>query len=68
MALAPDGTQFELSGPADAPVVLLIHGLGLSQECWQWTTPALKDSYRVLTYNLYGHGGSSAPPEAPSLS
>ena len=68
MALAPDGTQFELSGPADAPVVVLIHGLGLSQECWQWTTPALKDSYRVLTYNLYGHGGSSAPPEAPSLS
>jgi pimeloyl-ACP methyl ester carboxylesterase len=68
MALAPDGTQFELSGPADAPVVVLIHGLGLNQECWQWTTPALTDSYRVLTYNLYGHGGSSAPPETPCLS
>ena len=68
MALAPDGTQFELFGPADAPVVVLIHGLGLNQECWQWTTPALTDSYRVLTYNLYGHGGSSAPPETPCLS
>ncbi len=68
MALAPDGTHFELVGPADAPVVVLIHGLGLNLECWQWTTPALTDCYRVLTYNLYGHGGSSAPPETPSLS
>ena len=68
MALAPDGTRFALSGPADAPVVVLIHGLGLNRMCWQWTTPALADSYRVLTYDLYGHGGSAMPPETPSLS
>jgi len=68
MAVAPDGTQYTLTGPANAPVVVLIHGLGLNHECWQWTTPALTDSYRVLSYNLYGHGGSSAPPETPSLS
>jgi len=68
MALAPDGTRYKLTGPADAPVVALIHGLGLNQECWQWTTPALTDSYRLLSYDLYGHGGSCAPPETPSLS
>lgn len=68
MTNAPDGTQFELSGPADAPVVVLIHGLGLNKECWQWTTPALSDRYRVLSYDLYGHGGSVAPPQTPSLS
>jgi pimeloyl-ACP methyl ester carboxylesterase len=42
MTNAPDGTQFELSGPADAPVVVLIHGLGLNKECWQWTIPRFK--------------------------
>lgn len=68
MTIAPDGTQFELTGPADAPVVVLIHGLGLNKECWQWTTPALSDTYRVLSYDLYGHGVSVAPSQTPSLS
>lgn len=68
MTTAPDGTQFEVTGPADAPVVVLIHGLGLNRECWQWTIPALEDAYRVISYDLYGHGGSCAPPETPSLS
>lgn len=68
MAVAPDGTVYELTGPADAPVVVLIHGLGLNRACWQWTTPGLSDAYRVLSYDLYGHGESSAPPRSPSLS
>jgi len=66
-ALAPDGTAYELAGPADAPVVVLIHGLGLNRACWQWMRPALDDAYRVLTYDLYGHGESAPPPETPSL-
>lgn len=65
---APDGTAFELSGPRNAHVVVLIHGLGLNRACWQWTTPALSDVYRVLAYDLFGHGESVAPTETPSLS
>ena len=68
MTFTPDGTQFEMTGPVDAPVVVLIHGLGLNKECWQCTTPALSDIYRVLSYDLYGHGVSVAPPQTPSLS
>jgi pimeloyl-ACP methyl ester carboxylesterase len=68
MALAPDGTAYEVVGPATAPVIVLIHGLGLSKECWQWTVPALRDRYRVLSYDLYGHGASAPPPETASLS
>ena len=66
--LAPDGTNFTLSGPYTAPVVVLIHGLGLNKDCWQWMIPDLKDSYRVLSYDLYGHGNSSDPVTEPSLS
>ena len=67
MRHAPDGTAFELAGPDTGPVVVLIHGLGLNRDCWQWTAPALRDRYRLLSYDLYGHGQSPPPPETPSL-
>ena len=66
--IAPDGTDFTFSGPKTAPVVVLIHGLGLNKACWQWMIPDLEDSYRVLSYDLYGHGASSDPVTEPSLS
>ena len=66
--LSPDGTQYALTGPQGAPVVILIHGLGLNKSCWQWMIPNLKGTYRVLSYDLYGHGGSAAPPSKPDLS
>lgn len=68
MNIAPDGTAYEVSGPVGAPCVVLIHGLGLNRDCWQWTVPALSDAYRVLRYDLYGHGQSTDPSEPPSLS
>lgn len=66
-ARAPDGTVFEVSGPPEAPAVLLIHGLGLTRACWQWTRPALEGRYRVIAHDLIGHGESPAPVETPSL-
>ncbi len=63
-----DGTVYETYGVEDGPVVVLIHGLGLNRECWEWTVPALADRYRIVTYDLYGHGESANPPETPSLS
>ena len=68
MTIAPDGTRYELTGPKSAPVVILIHGLGLNKDCWQWLTPDLANSYRILSYDLYGHGGSVDPTKQPSLS
>jgi pimeloyl-ACP methyl ester carboxylesterase len=68
MTIAPDGTTYELTGPKLAPVVILIHGLGLNKDCWQWLTPDLVNSYRILSYDLYGHGGSVDPTKQPSLS
>ena len=68
MQTAPDGTAFEISGANAGPTVVLIHGLGLNMDCWQWTIPALSDGYRVLRYDLFGHGQSAQPPEPPGLS
>ena len=63
---APDGTGFDLTGPADAPVLALIHGLGLARGVWDGLLPALA-GYRVLNYDLYGHGQSGPPPHEASL-
>ena len=62
-----DGTAYALSGPEGAPVVVLIHGLGLNRHTWQWHEPALAARFRVLTYDLSGHGNSAPPAETPSL-
>ena len=64
--VAPDGTFYTLTGPAGAPVVALIHGLGLCRDVFAGMLPALAD-YRVLSYDLYGHGDSAPPPEVASL-
>lgn len=65
--LAPDGTWYALSGRDDAPVLALIHGLGLSSAVWDGLLPAFEAHYRVLRYDLFGHGQSAPVPATASL-
>lgn len=58
---SPDGTEYDLLGPHDAPVVALIHGLGLTRATWDGHLEALSQQYRVLNYDLLGHGQSALP-------
>jgi (E)-2-((N-methylformamido)methylene)succinate hydrolase len=62
----PHGTAYDLTGPQDAPVVVLIHGLGLTRAVWQWLVPELTQ-FRTLTYDLIGHGETAPPEGQPSL-
>ncbi|MEV0389801.1 alpha/beta fold hydrolase [Nonomuraea sp. NPDC050643] len=48
-----------VDGPADAPLLVLGPALGTTMEIWQPQLPALTDAWRVLRYDLPGHGGSS---------
>lgn len=61
-----NGTAYDLTGPEDAPVVALIHGLGLTRAVWQWLIPELTN-FRVLTYDLIGHGQTAPPEGQPTL-
>jgi len=65
--ISPQGTAYDMIGPATAPVVVLIHGLGLTRQTWADHLPALSGSFRVLTYDLCGHGESALPDRTPSL-
>lgn len=55
-----DGTRLALAtwGPPDAPLVLLVHGLGLSTESWGRVPQLLADAHRVVAYDLRGHAQS----------
>ncbi|MEM6577083.1 MAG: alpha/beta hydrolase [Pseudomonadota bacterium] len=68
MPKTQDGTYWVRSGPQGAPSVVMIHGLGLNSDVWQWMRPALDDRYDVISYDLYGHGQSAPPPSTPDLS
>lgn len=67
MAHSPDGSFYTLTGRPDAPVVVLIHGLGLNHACWLWLAPVLATDFLVLCYDLIGHGQSAAPIGQPVL-
>jgi pimeloyl-ACP methyl ester carboxylesterase len=66
--LSRNGSRYQLTGPRDARVVVLIHGLGLNRQIWEAHRARLAQRYRVLDYDLYGHGESAPPPAKPSLS
>jgi pimeloyl-ACP methyl ester carboxylesterase len=61
--LALDGGNIYMSqdGPHDAPVLVLIHGLGGSTRWWDSVVPMLARSYRVIRIDLLGHGRSAKP-------
>jgi 3-oxoadipate enol-lactonase len=51
-----------VTGDADAPVVVLHNALGSSLAMWEPQVAPLSDRFRVVRYDLRGHGGSPAPP------
>ena len=63
----PSGTAYEVTGPEGAPVVVLVHGLGLCRAVWQWMVPVLGLRLRVISYDLIGHGASAPSAGKPVL-
>jgi len=44
------------------PVILLLHGVGLSHAMWNGVIPALTSEFRVIAPDLRGHGRTPDPP------
>jgi len=47
-------------GVYDAPVVILIHGFPFNRRMWDKQVEVLKEKYRVIAYDVRGHGNSDA--------
>nr|WP_269137797.1 3-oxoadipate enol-lactonase [Pseudomonas sp. MMS21 TM103] len=50
--------NYQLEGPADAPVLLLSNSLGTDLGMWDTQMPAFTAHFRVLRYDTRGHGQS----------
>ena len=59
----PDGvTHYELGGPVNAPVVVLVHGFSVPSYIWDPTFIGLiQAGLRVLRFDLFGRGFSDRP-------
>lgn len=58
----------ELSGPADAPVVMLGNSLGTNLKMWAPQVDVLSRRFRVISFDQRGHGGSPVPPGPYAIS
>jgi non-heme chloroperoxidase len=51
-------------GKADGPPILFVHGLSQSHLCWERQVESrLRDEFRLIAFDLRGHGMSEAPLE-----
>ncbi len=50
-----------LQGPPGAPVLVLGNSLGTSAAIWDRQATRFQESFRLLRFELPGHGGSAAP-------
>jgi len=56
--------HFWLSGPVERPLVVFTHGAGIDHREWESTLPVVANEYRVLCWDVRGHG-QSRPTGSP---
>jgi pyruvate dehydrogenase E2 component (dihydrolipoamide acetyltransferase) len=62
--------HYLIVGPAGAPRVVFVHGLGGSYETWSLNLPAFAERFRICALDLVGAGSSDKPAidySVPSL-
>lgn len=61
-----DGVKIYYEDAGSGPAVVLSHGYSATSQMWKGQVPALSDRYRVITWDMRGHGASDSPDD-PSL-
>lgn len=54
-------------GPYYAPAIIFIHGFPFNKHMWNMQVEELKDDYRVIAYDIRGHGDSDSGNEEFSI-
>src|SRR5262245_29106602 len=57
----------DFDGPDDAPVLVLGNSLGTTTAVWDRAAAGLREAFRLLRYELPGHGGAAAWPGPYSI-
>lgn len=64
---AGSGATAVLDGPDGAPVLVLGNSLGTSTAVWDSQVPEFRTRFRLLRYELPGHGGTQPTPGAYTI-
>jgi pimeloyl-ACP methyl ester carboxylesterase len=59
--------HYEDDGAAEAPPILILHGITQSTTTWGWLVPQLATAHRVVRLDFRGHGRSGRTPGAYSF-
>ncbi len=55
--------SWRADGPAEGPVLVLVHGLCESLRCWDLVMPILAEGHRIVRADLLGFGDSPQAQE-----
>ncbi len=58
-----DSVKIYYEDHGSGPAVLLSHGYSATSRMWEGQVAALKDRYRVITWDMRGHGQSDSPDD-----
>lgn len=64
--LTRDGVRLYYEDRGSGPAVLLTHGYSSTSQMWRGQVAAFKDRYRIVVWDMRGHGESDYPPD-PAL-
>lgn len=59
--------HYALTGPPSAPALIFSHSLGTTLSMWDPQASLFEKQFRLLRYDMRGHGKSSAPPPPYSV-
>ncbi len=62
-----DGAKFHYEDLGDGFPVVFTHGLGGDMSMWVFQLPAFRERYRVITWDVRGHGRSEITEEGYSI-
>jgi pimeloyl-ACP methyl ester carboxylesterase len=66
--LTRDGVQIYYETHGEGPTVLLSHGYSATAQMWQGQHAALGAKYRLLTWDMRGHGQTDSPDDPAAYS
>ena len=61
--LTRDGVRLYYEDHGKGPAILLSHGYGATSQMWRGQVGAFKDKYRIIIWDLRGHGESDYPDD-----
>ena len=63
-----DGVRIHFEIPGEGPAILLSHGYSATCRMWDGQIAAFKDKYKVIVWDMRGHGESDYPSDPSAYS